>query len=186
MGDAPRRDLPLPGDDPDRAMLEAVVRRYEGYARALAARLAPTVAEADDIAQEAFLVLLTRRDDYDLGIDAKPLLAAIVRNLARQAWDRHIRGSRFRRDELAAYLEEMAEDDAPLYEEACKLALRRCLEKASDKERTLINLRYTAGCGSQDIAERLSTSAEAVRMALVRIRVRLKGCIELALKEATT
>jgi RNA polymerase sigma-70 factor (ECF subfamily) len=173
-----------PASEPDRAALEAVVRRFEAYVRALAARLAPSLAEADDIAQEAFLVLLTKRKDYDLVADPKPLLAAIVRNLSRQAWDRAIRGSKFKRDELAAYLEEVAEEDAPLYEEVCKEALRRCLEKATDKERALLNLRYTVGCDSEDIAGRLSTSAEAVRMALVRIRQRLRGCIENQLKGA--
>jgi RNA polymerase sigma-70 factor (ECF subfamily) len=173
-----------PASEPDRAALEAVVRRYETYVRALAARLAPSMAEADDIAQEAFFVLLTKRKDYDLIADPKPLLAAIVRNLSRQAWDRTMRSSKFKRDELAAYLEEVAEEDAPLYEEVCKEALRRCLEKTTDKERALLNLRYTVGCDSEDIAGRLSTSAEAVRMALVRIRQRLKGCIESALKES--
>jgi RNA polymerase sigma-70 factor (ECF subfamily) len=173
-----------PASEPERATLEAIVRRYEAYVRALAARLAPSLADADDIAQESFLVLLAKRRDYDLVADPKPLLAAIVRNLSRQAWDRAIRGSKIKRDELAAYLEGVAEEDAPLYEEVCKEALRRCLEKATDKERALLNLRYTVGCDSEDIAGRLSTSAEAVRMALVRIRQRLKGCIKGVLKES--
>ncbi len=172
-----------PTSDPDRESIEALVRNHEPYVRGLAARLAPTIAEGDDIAQESFLVLICKRKDFDLTIDVKPLLAAIVRNLSRQAWDRAIRDNKLRRDELAAYLEEMAADDAPLYENSCKDALRKCLEKTTEKERALLNLRYTVGCDSQDIADRLSTSAEAVRMALVRLRQRLKGCIENTLKE---
>jgi RNA polymerase sigma-70 factor (ECF subfamily) len=168
----------------DRRALEDLVRRHEAYVRGLAARLAPRVAEADDLAQEAFLVALRRKDELDLDRDLRPWLAQVVRNLSRQAWDRALREDRLRRDGLAEYLEALDADPSGLFDEPSKAALRRCLEKLPERSRTLLNLRYNLGLRSEAISEKVGSRADAVRMALLRIRELLRECIDRTLGEA--
>jgi RNA polymerase sigma-70 factor (ECF subfamily) len=174
---------PLPGaplSTRTRELVTAVVARHQDYVRALAARLAPSAADGDDIAQETFLLLIRRGERFDLEREARPLLTAIVRNLAKQAWDRAMRENRRRRDDLAEYLEAVADRTEQRHESWPRAALEACLDKLSARERDLINLRYTADCRSEEIAQRLQSSADAVRMALVRLRERLRACIQRA------
>ena len=167
---------PLPHDT--QALIADLVQQHQAYVRALAVRLAPSAAEGDDVAQDAFLLLMRKRAEFDLTREVRPLLAAIVRNLAKQAWDRAIRDNRQRRDDLADYLDTVAEDARQSHADWNRAALEDCLTKLTTRERDLLNLRYTLDCPSEEIARRLASSADAVRMALVRLRSRLKECIE--------
>ncbi len=161
-----------------REIVEGLVRKHEAYVRTLALRLAPEPARADDIAQEAFVVAFAKLETLDLSRDLRPWLAALVRNLCRQAWDDAVRTNRLRSEALREHLETLAEQPSPLYDEPAKEALRKCLEKLPDRSRTILNLHYTAGLRSDDIAQRVSTTALAVRRAMVRIRQQLKACID--------
>ncbi len=161
-----------------RELVEEFVRLHEGYVRGLALRLAPHPAEADDIAQEAFMVAFRKIDALDTSYDIRPWLAATVRNLSRRAWEASMRERDMKRDALTRYVEQLGSESCELYEAPKKEALRRCLEKLPERSRTLLNLRYNLGLRSEDIARQISTSAEAARMALVRIRQRLRACVD--------
>jgi RNA polymerase sigma-70 factor (ECF subfamily) len=168
-----------------RETIEILVKEHEAYVRSLALRLSPDPADADDLAQEAFLIAFRKLDGLDLGRDLRPWLAATVRNLSHQAWEAALRDRRWKRDALAEYLESLAEEPSETYAEPAKTALRGCLEKLPERSRTLLNLRYNMNLKSEAIAGQITTSAEAVRMALVRTRELLRACIGRALREAS-
>jgi DNA-directed RNA polymerase specialized sigma24 family protein len=79
--------MELPGELGRRETIESLVKQHEAYVRTLALRLAPDPSEADDIAQEAFLILFRKLDSLDARRDLRPWLAATVRNLSHQAWE---------------------------------------------------------------------------------------------------
>lgn len=175
-----------PRDAVARTSVAEFVRGYEPYVRGLAVRLAPYPAEADDIAQEALIVAFKKLSSQglDLRRDVRPWLATVVRNLSRRAWDAAIRENKLKHDALSKYVEQLAGESSELYEEAQKAALRDCVEKLPRRSAELLNLRYNLGLRSKCIAEHISSTAEAVRMALVRIRQKLKGCVEEALRRS--
>src|SRR5215472_5779389 len=112
-----------------RETIETLVKEHEGYVRSLALRLSPDPADADDLAQEAFLITFRKLGALDLGRDLRPWLAATVRNLSHRAWDAALRSKKLKRDALADYLEILAEEPSELYAEPAKAALRNCLDK---------------------------------------------------------
>ena len=165
--------------------VERLVREHAPYMRALAARLAPDPSEADDIAQEAFLLAFQKRDALDHSYDLRPWLAQTVRNLSRRAWERAMKENRLKRDALAHYVAQMAVDATGLYEAPARDARARCLDKLPEKSRSLLNLRYNLGHRSERIAEEIRATASAERMSLVRVRQQLKVCIEGEMQEAS-
>jgi RNA polymerase sigma-70 factor (ECF subfamily) len=175
----------LPTGPERRETIESLVKQHEAYVRALALRLSPDPSEADDIAQEAFLIAFRKLDSLDVRRDLRPWLAATVRNLSHQAWEAALKNKKLKHDALADYLENLAEEPSGLYAEPAKAALRKCLEKLPERSRTLLNLRYNMNLNSEAIAGEITTSAEAVRMALGRTRELLRACIGRALGEAS-
>ena len=176
----PRSMEPLP-----REVIERLVREHEGYVRGLALRLAPNAADADDIAQEAFLVAFRKGSEtLDTSRDLRPWLATVVRNLSRRAWEAAIRDRKLKKDGLSDYLEQLSETPTVFFEGSAKAALRSCLEKLPERSRTLLNLRYNLCLNSEAIAGKITARAEAVRMDLVRIRQQLRGCVEKTIVEA--
>jgi RNA polymerase sigma factor (sigma-70 family) len=70
------------------------------------------------------------------------------------------------------------QDSAPgLAEGPIRRALDGCYEQLPEESRRLLELRYERELPSQSIAEMLSSTAEAIRVALFRIRNGLKLCI---------
>jgi RNA polymerase sigma factor (sigma-70 family) len=63
------------------------------------------------------------------------------------------------------------------FEGAVQSALEQCFERLPKQSRQMVRLRYEEELPSHTIAERLSSTAEAIRVALFRIRGALKECI---------
>jgi len=72
-------------------------------------------------------------------------------------------------------------DSAP---EANRLeALRQCIERLNARGRDLLNLRYTDGLKSGDIARKINCRVETIYMRLMRLHERLRDCIENQLRQ---
>lgn len=63
--------------------------------------------------------------------------------------------------------------------------MRSCLPQLRDRERRLLDLRYTHGVAVQAIAEELKTNPSAASAALYRIRRALLACIKHKLETQT-
>jgi RNA polymerase sigma-70 factor (ECF subfamily) len=165
-----------------------LVMRYEVTIRSYAARVAPRPDMAEDVAQDAFVQALRSLDRFQEGADFGLWVRGIVRNIARQAWDRLYRDRKIARDSLAEYVEKLAgRYDADEDEDVKNRyldALRRCLERLSEKSMELVKLRYHLGMKCADIADRIDTSNAAVKMALLRVRNALRKCIRQNVRES--
>ncbi len=170
----------------DAASAAALIDRHEVQVRLYAAKVAPRPDMAEDVAQKAFLMALKNLGSFDPSRDFALWMRGIVRNVARQEWERMAVRSRVERDGLAGYLEELAARPEPETEidERWLKALRGCVEKLPDRSREIVSLHYTMGMSCRHVADRIGTSVHAVKMAMVRIRGALRGCVRGKLAEA--
>lgn len=150
--------------------------------RAYARHLVAATEDADDIAQEVCLEVLSHPGILLRGTDP----GAYLRGIARHISCRHHR--RFQRhqalEELIDFTWELAGTEPDRTREVA--ALRVCLGGLNERLRALIAARYQDGLQATEIAPRFQLSAEAVRMALMRGRQALARCVAQRLGEVPT
>jgi RNA polymerase sigma-70 factor (ECF subfamily) len=164
-----------PGDGFD---FEQVVRETEAHIRAYIAGLGVPRHDVDDIAQDVYVELYRFSDRIPPQISPKQWLKGIARNLCMNYFRRTSRRQRLQREALIEIFLQAERDQATgLSEGPVRQALEGCCEKLSPESRRLLALRYGEELPSHQIAERVQSTAEAVRIALFRIRTALKACI---------
>lgn len=157
---------------------DAVVRETQIHVRAYIAGLGVPRHDVDDVAQDVYVELYRFADRIPEEVTPKQWLKGIARNLALNYFRRTSRRQRLQREALVEIFLRAEHECAPaLSEGPVRRALDGCFEKLPQESRRLLTLRYAQELPSQQIAERLQTTAEAVRVALFRIRASLKSCI---------
>lgn len=157
---------------------DAVLRETQPHIRAYIAGMGVPGHDVDDIAQDVYVELYRFADRIPVDVPPKQWLKGIARNLCLNYFRRTSRRQRLQREALVEiFLQVEREGDPVLSEGPVRRALDCCCEKLSPESQRLLALRYEQELPSHVIAERLQTSAEAVRVALFRIRNVLKACI---------
>ncbi|MGL4512376.1 MAG: sigma-70 family RNA polymerase sigma factor [Lacipirellulaceae bacterium] len=132
--------------------------------------------EAQNVVQEANLVLWRKADDFALGTN----FTAWSRKVAYwqvQAFVRDRQRDRLVFDEqLAEQLASIDSDESVGAE--TRLALRHCVSGLRGPQRRMLALRYDRGMPIKQLAERLERSPSSVKVGLLRIRRLLLRCIE--------
>ena len=135
--------------------------------------------EAEDLAQEVFLVVCRKFERFDASRPAGPWLRGIARNLARNAGRRSYPVSYLSHSALE-WLEGVCRriEARPGQQWASKLdALEECLAELAEADRSYISLHYHQGHSYQEISSILKTSVENVKKRLYRVRRRLADCV---------
>src|SRR5262245_52750347 len=162
-----------------RAEAEALLDRHLLMVRGYLRHLLSSPADAEDVAQEVCVTVLGDPRILLRGADPGAYLRGICRHLA----SRHHRAAR-----RPAALEDLFDSvwGGPSDENAERVhqALGSCLERAPERVRQLLDWRYRDGLDSRQIAERATTSREAIRMALMRARQALARCLSERLGDA--
>jgi RNA polymerase sigma-70 factor, ECF subfamily len=157
---------------------DATVRETQAHIRAYIAGLGVPRHDVDDIAQDVYVELYRFANRIPANIPPKQWLKGIARNLCMNYFRRTSRRQRLQREALVAiFLEAERKQSPALAEGAIRVALDGCCEKLSPESQRLLALRYEQELPSHQIAERIQSTAEAVRIALFRIRTALKACI---------
>ena len=145
-------------DKRDRVVKAALGCRMEliAYARSL---LGNYVA-ADDVVQEALLVVFNKFDQFQEGTSILAWCRSIVRIEVLRAKRRH--------------------DDAESWREA----LSDCLERVPQRGQSVLKARFADGLSYRQIGERVGMSIEAVRKALFRLKRQVRSCVETSLRAA--
>ena len=172
----------------DLAAFESLVRRYQREIFAYAVRLAPRVDLAEDLVQDVFIESFRSLDGYQGKGPFSQWLRGIVRNLARQQWQRLSQQRGVERDGLAEFVEQLADRTAkvdPLILSEQVAAMGRCMGKLTDRASQLVRMRHVQGLNSQEIARLIGGKASTVRMGLTRVLETLRRCMDRELKPAS-
>lgn len=130
----------------------------------------------DDMLQEAALALWESFDRYDSsrafgawarGVTANIVLASLKRD---RRWKRH--GDAVVVDALLQAYERVSDDPAPPVD-----VVKSCIQQLPERSRRLLALRYDESLKLNEVADRVGSTMDAVRVALQRIRASLATCV---------
>ncbi len=157
-----------------------LARDHAGRLAAIARREGLEPADALDVVQDAFHTLLQRPEATTLRErpdDAARVLAAIVRNAARNARRRHHR-ARPHVDvaELGLAADEPA-PDAALAEAEAAAQLAGCMARLGEIHRHVIALRVLEELSGDEAARALGVTPGHVAVLLHRARAQLEACM---------
>jgi RNA polymerase sigma-70 factor, ECF subfamily len=157
---------------------DEVVRETHPHIRAYIAGMGVPRHDVDDVAQDVYVELYRFSHRIPAGVHPKQWLKGIARNLCLNYFRRQGRRQRLQREALVEILIRAEQEGPPsLAEGPIRRALDGCYDQLPEESRHLLELRYERELPSQSIAELLSSTAEAIRIALFRIRNGLKQCI---------
>ena len=176
-----RPEPPGGSDAPRTAKSKRFLRLFLRNERRLYAyilTLLPNRADADDVLQEASLVMWDKFDDENPPADFAAWGCRIayfkVLDFAKKRQRSRVRFSQAMLERIA---ETAAEQAATLRLDERREALAYCLEKLSPRERGLLARRFTEGATVQSIAAGVGRSADSVYKALAKIRLALFDCV---------
>jgi RNA polymerase sigma-70 factor, ECF subfamily len=153
----------------DHASRLAAVARHEGL----------TAADALDVVQDAFHTLLARPDQEalrDRPADAANVLAAIVKNAARNARRRHHRAKpHVPLDE--DLVSELARADQMVERAETSDQLAGCMADLGDIHRSVVTLRILEELSGDEAASELGLTPNHVGVLLHRARKQLEQCM---------
>jgi len=163
--------------------VSVLARDHAGRLAALARREGVTASDALDVVQDAFHTLISRPDSKalrDRPDDAARVLAAIVRNAARNLRRRHhhARPHVDIDDQLLAAREPTP--DEALAQAATQAQLVGCMAKLGDAHRHVVTLRVLEELSGEEAARELGVSAGYVAVLLHRARKQLEQCMTAA------
>jgi RNA polymerase sigma-70 factor (ECF subfamily) len=140
--------------------------------------LLPNRADADDVLQEASLVMW---DKFDEGHPPADFAAWGCRVAYFKVLDFYKRGHRcrvrFSQPMLERLAETAVEQAATLQLDERREALAACMEKLSPRDRDLLACRFAEGATTQSTAAQVRRSVDAVYKALAKIRQALFDCV---------
>lgn len=161
----------------DREALAQLYERHKDRVFGVALRVLRDAAEAADVLQDTFLVLLGNARARHLDVSAVGWLLRVAGNLSiDRLRRRRVRG--LAPDERSEPVERL-DPGAPPDERAATAErdaeVQRAMEALSPKLRLVVALRYAAGCSYEQIAEALDCSIGTVKSRLARAHARLEG-----------
>lgn len=164
----------------DQAEFLALFEASRADLRAFIRAVVPDRALRDDILQEVSAALWKYFDQYDRSRPFAPWARTvtarlIVHNLkSRQKTSRLVELLPPDVIELMAGTEDVVAEGDPRWDMEL---LKRCLGQLPERSQRLVQLRYREGLKLEEMAAQLGSTADAVRMALNRLRLRLARCL---------
>src|SRR5262245_24173472 len=176
------------GDDPPGpAKSKLFLRQFLQNERRLYAyilTLLPNRADADDVLQEASLVMWDKFDERQPPDDFAAWGCRIAYFKVLDFYKKSQRSRvRFSQEMLERVAETAVEQAGSLQLDARREALAGCLEKLSPRDRDLVARRFTEGATVQSTAVQVGRSAEALYKALAKIRQALFDCVTRSLAQ---
>jgi RNA polymerase sigma-70 factor (ECF subfamily) len=157
--------------------------KYRSVHEAMLVALVGDPTAADDLYQQAALVMTRKREEIPEDCRFLPWSRQVLLNVVRDFRKHKARQRVALMDEQA--LERVAGAFEQLDEgvlDARRTALGRCLEKLEPSHRELLHARYEQNRSIDELAAESSRSRGAVETLLYSLRRALTGCVERALK----
>jgi RNA polymerase sigma-70 factor (ECF subfamily) len=163
--------------------IAGLARDHAGRLAAIARREGLTASDALDAVQDAFHTLLGRADTAalrDRPDDAARLLAAIVRNAARNLRRRHHRARPHVGLDAEPLLDPEPGADHALEHAAATVQLVGCMAELGDVHRRIVTLRVLEELSGEEAARALGLTPNHVAVLLHRARKQLERCMQAA------
>jgi len=171
-------------DESARVEFDDLLRRTQSQIRAYIAGMGIPPHEVDDVGQEVYLELYRNFHKVPADVAPERWLKGIAKNLCLNHIRRTARRGRLHREALAEILTRTeTRADRLAGHSSVGLALAECCGKLPDRSRRMLAMRYEDAMPSAAIAAAMNATAEAVRIALFRIRALLRDCIVRTLAE---
>ena len=142
--------------------------------------LQPSLSDADDVLQETFLTVSRKASSFEIGTNFTAWACGIARLKVLENFHQTKRANVLSEKAIIALTEDVPSPESFKEREQ---ALEKCIAKLPSKLRDLLWRRYSRRQSSDEMAEALGMTSNAVRVALSRSRVSLRDCINLQLKE---
>lgn len=159
---------------------ERFMALYSGHQRRLylyAMTLLPASVDAEDVLQEANLVLWRKFDQYEPGTNFFAWACQIIRFEVLKHRDKRARAARLLDPDVFEQLADAAVSQVEHLDEFHRRALVDCMDHLSPGDKDLMRQRYSDAREVQAIAASLNRSPNAVSKSLGRIRRLLLDCI---------
>ncbi len=152
---------------------EQLVMRYQSAVRAFAAVRIANRDEAQDLAQDTFVIAWRKLGTFDADTPLGPWLRTIVHRLVLN----HRR--KFRAEGVGGYVEldELLGGLSPHAASDRLAALRQCLGEIGGPALALLEERYIDGVSVREIAAKAGRGYSALTMQLFRLRELLASCV---------
>jgi RNA polymerase sigma-70 factor (ECF subfamily) len=172
-------------DDSDEALMARVARgderafqllsrRHMPAMLGLARRILGNAAEAEDVAQEAFMRVWTHAPRWQPLAQFRTWLARIVTNLCL---DRRRRAPWLELEAAGEIIDPAPDAGQKAEEDERERMLAAAIEKLPVRQRTAVVLTYGEGMSNAQVAEVLGTSVSAVETLLVRGKQNLRRAL---------
>lgn len=138
--------------------------------------------DAEDAFQETSRVCWQKLDQYDRSMEFRAWASGVAYFEAMKIFDRRKRQGIFCSEQFFETISSKALVMAHQLDKR-SAALGLCLERLSEKDRVLIDQRYTFDASVQELAEGLGRSVHAIYRALRRIHDMLQRCINRSIAE---
>lgn len=153
----------------ERRAFGELVRRHGSAVRHLLRRMGAQAAEADDVAQDAFLAAFERITEFR----GEGTFAGWVKRIAARQYLRRLQ----REKKLTAFAQESGEEEAHDADADGRIDLDEGLKSLSPAERLCVSMCYGAGLSHAEAAEALNlplgTVKSHVKRGLEKLRTRL-------------
>ncbi|MFC4991691.1 sigma-70 family RNA polymerase sigma factor [Rubritalea tangerina] len=153
-----------------------------GYIRTLI----PNASDVPDVLQVTNLVLWERREEFESGSNFKAWAFTIARYRAMNHRKKQLRSKELVLDDkVIDVLETSLPEESSFQVERQQVALEQCLERLRDKDRELIQYRYSAETSVEEYSRKVGRSSASLRVTLNRLRDALRQCMKTRLEGGT-
>ena len=149
LADAAEAALIVAAQARDQAAFGELVRRRQGWARALLRKMCSSHAEADDLAQEAFIKAWDRLRD----LETPAAFPGWFRRIAVTTFLMAKRRQKAVFEEITDASPIASEESTPEAAAGAKLDLEKALARLSDAERLCVTLNHGEGLSHSEIVE---------------------------------
>lgn len=166
-----------------RELLRELVLTYQARLRSYLYSRTGNAEIADDLAQETFLAVFRRIDQYDSSRPVWPWIMGIARNELLNYYRAASTARRRVDDRLDLLVAQRLAADDP-HEAAVesideqKQSLSACLRRLAPRARELVTLIYIERMNCSEVAKLWKQTSGAVRTAIYRIRKALETCMQ--------
>ena len=174
LAEATEAALIIAAQAKDQAAFGELVKRRQGWARALLRRMCQSHAEADDLAQEAFIKAWDRLRD----LETPAAFPGWFRRIAVTTFLMAKRRQKAVFEEITDASPLASEDSTPEAAAGAKLDLEKALARLSDAERLCVTLNHGEGLSHAEIVEITGLPLGTVKSHVLRGTEKLRRLLE--------